>query len=625
MSPLESNMSFLRDIYPEVFNLINKAHDSKGLYESSVTRNGEPNLQIFVEGKTFYLHSNYNAKEESRKWIQSVRDKILHSKQILITGIGLGTYLEELLLTTNAKDIFIYEPSVDILKELLKKKDIIPLLSDQRIRLLAVGDDQLVQHQIGDFISQYISGSFAMISPPIYEKLFPEVLNKFELNTRDMLINQRANFQTLTKNQTEWLSNILCNLPHVVANSNVKVLMNVWRDKHVKAIIVGSGPSLKKDIHYLTKLKDKCLIIAAGSSIQALEYHGVYPHFVVTMDGTLSNYDVFKNIDVSQVPLVFCSQTHYAIVDDYRSELFSLSFGKDTITNQLLDPEDSLPSFLTTATVTGTAMQIAAYMGVSEVILMGQDLSYPDDQFYAAGVNHVTEEDKHTSISKANLTVENVDGGENRTSSGMNVLKKSVELITLMLSSQGIRVINTSKKGAVIEGTEWVSMDILAPTLIDSPSREFDISIYKSIKKDEDIIRNLSKVNERLNEVLGQIVKMEIKIKKLNDWISKLERGLTNRNMKTINRALLEVNKLWNWITKQDLFKVFYNFSLEHKINVYMRYVPEIVETTETMKKARLIVDHLGILIKQIDAFNPDLIVTIREAMDRIEKYRINE
>ena len=176
MSVFQENIYFFRGKYPEVFDAVNKFNEvvnrvDQRQYISCLTKNDEPNLEIQVEGKSLFLHSKYNAKAEAEKWGQSICNKIIGVKHLFIFGIGLGYFLEEILLRTDAQDIFIYEPDMNIFNEYINKKLVSSTLLDKRIKLLAIGDDGLTQYHIANIIAGYISDAFVTVSAPIYERL----------------------------------------------------------------------------------------------------------------------------------------------------------------------------------------------------------------------------------------------------------------------------------------------------------------------------------------------------------------------------------------------------------------------------------------------------------------------
>jgi hypothetical protein len=57
--------------------------------------------------------------------------------------------------------------------------------------------------------------------------------------------------------------------------------------RNVPAVVCGAGPSLEESIATLKTLENKALLIAGGSAITALSYHGIMPHFGVAVDPIL--------------------------------------------------------------------------------------------------------------------------------------------------------------------------------------------------------------------------------------------------------------------------------------------------------------------------------------------------
>lgn len=609
-------MKFLNKQYSSLVQLV--GDEATEFDQPLLTRNNEPNFKISLKENSYFLHSKYNAREEAKKWVKSLLDDIKGVKHICIFGVGMGYFLEELLEECHAKDVFIFEPSVEVFEAWVNTRDISQVLSHPKIRIVAVGADPYLPLQIADEIAGHITGTFKLIVPPIYKRLYPELLANFETNLKDMMIKSISNMQTNKLYENTWITNILFNLKTIIRTPTLWEMKDLWKGSGARAIIVGSGPSLKKDVHYLHLLKDKCLIIAAGSSIQALQHFGIDPHFVVSMDGSSNNNKVFDNIDTSRVPLVFCPPVYYEIVDKYQSGKYYVGFENDPITKYMLK-ENEIPNFFSTSTVTGTAIQIAAFFGMTEIILMGQDLSYTEDEYYAPGVNHVAEDQKEKYIKKTDMWVENVEGGRNKTIGSMEVLRQDVELLVQVMKHRGVNIVNTSKKGAVIQGTTWISMDDLFPQLEMLESREYVPSKYISISNDADQEGKKNEIIIKLENVLKANENLSNTLHKLVASINKLQKVLSIRNYNKVNHEILKINELWNEVTKEDVFNVFYSYSLSHYINIYMRYVTEIVETNNIFKKAELIILHLGSLVHKMKEFSPELEGTIKSSIKRLE------
>ena len=128
--------------------------------------------------------------------------------------------------------------------------------------------------------------------------------------------------------------------------------------------------------------------------------------------------------------MLFINQIHQKILDIYKEQMIFARFQDDLVSEYLLPDAQNVPCFRPTASVTGTALQLAAYLGADEIILMGQDFSYPNNKFYSPGVNHISEAARGRHINKANKWIANVDGGQNLTSEVMIITRKNIEMNT---------------------------------------------------------------------------------------------------------------------------------------------------------------------------------------------------
>ena len=154
MTLYESNIQYIKKQYPSLLSILE--YEGEKSIEPILTRNGEPNLKITKNDRSYYLHSRYHAREDARKWVQSIENEIIEVKHILIIGVGLGYYLEELLTICKHKDIFILEPSTEIFIEWLKTRNVTNVLSNSQIRLMAVGENEYLPLQISSEIARFI-------------------------------------------------------------------------------------------------------------------------------------------------------------------------------------------------------------------------------------------------------------------------------------------------------------------------------------------------------------------------------------------------------------------------------------------------------------------------------------
>lgn len=617
MNLYDDNIRFLKKHYPALLTVVLDNNEQLD-YERSTTRNQEPNLIVVKNNKEYYLHSKYNAEEEARKWTLSLNKDQVHSEHLLIIGCGLGYYLEQLIEYSTASSIYVYEPDTQIFNAWLRFRDVRKVLLNSRIRLFVVGEHDLRQTQLTRQIAVYAKESFYIAVPPTYNKLFQSIISNIYYKMKESFYAQLSNHATHIRFQEEWITNILYNLPYTIISTPVSKLREAG--KGMTAIIVGSGPSLQYDIHFLLELKSSCLIIAAGSSIQALEHFGISPHLVVSIDGGIPNLRVFENVDTRQSPLLFCPHINYSILEHFKAPLIAAILDNDLITPSFSGGQE-LPVFNSTSSVTGTAIQAAVYMGVSQIVLMGQDLSYPGKQFYSAGVRHVSEEKMSDHLKNATQWVPNVDGGQNPTTLNMRTTLEDMELLIHLVSFQEVRVINSSRHGAVIRGTEWIPMDELVLQLSEISIHDFELSKYLMQMTVVEKVTSLNKLKIELQLLIKQTNDVGKWLEKLFSSIDILSEKVANSNINTISKKLAEVDKLWSRITRDKAFEVLYSLSLKHHIDIYMKYVAEIVETEDVRKKSKLIVDHLGTLVKAMDEFTPELLRILEDSMRRLDRF----
>ncbi len=616
----ENNLKFLKQYYPNLVTLVDNNREPSQVV-GSVTRNNESNMTLIKNGKTYLMHSKYNAVDESQKWATTIRSEIKSSGCVLLFGMGIGYFLEALLELPEVSQVFICEPSAEVFNFLISHRNIRPMLSNSKVKMVAVGSEDLFLLDIANQISTYLSSkNLSIVAAPIYLRMFGNTFEDLTLKIRSTLMDQIANFQTNEKFQNLWTHNILNNLPYTIKYPSFQCFKDLWKDR--PAIIVGSGPSLKEDIHYLRRLQNKCLIIAAGSSIQALQHHGIQPHLIVSMDGGLPNLHVFENIDTSQVPLLFISQIYYGILELYEGKMVSALFSNDLISRYLW-ADRCIPEFYNTSTVTGTAVQAAEFMGSNRIILMGQDLSYPDQEFYAPGVNHIPEHIKNEIIENEDLWVDNVSGGKNRTTQKMMVTLEDLELLVEIETLKEVRFINTSKKGAIIRGTEFQTMDELMDGLLELSSEDINLDkqiVSPSLKEQAQLF---AQIKAKLKYIRNQADSLSVRVQQLCDIFLEMQKNVLNRNSSKVKQNLILVDEKWNWITSREVFTEFYSFSRKQYISIYRRHVPIIVETKDPIKKAELIIEHLGNLVRNMQQYIPELQMLLTQTIEKLNGFSI--
>ncbi|MBF5060005.1 6-hydroxymethylpterin diphosphokinase MptE-like protein [Candidatus Neptunochlamydia vexilliferae] len=163
--------------------------------------------------------------------------------------------------------------------------------------------------------------------------------------------------------------------------------------KNVPAIICGAGPSLSNDITALRTLDDRALIIAGGSAITALSNHNIRPHFGIAIDPNEEEVARFENSRAFEMPLFYAPRVHPKIFDTFNGPHGYLSTGTGGPLEKWLEEKLGLGQTplqqgfsIEALSVTTTAIELAATLGCSPIILLGVDLAFTEGKTYASGV-----------------------------------------------------------------------------------------------------------------------------------------------------------------------------------------------------------------------------------------------
>lgn len=551
--------------------------------------------------------------EKDHDWLAAVKGSVGSLKSVFVYGFGQGLGLSDLVELFPDRIFFIYEPDEQSFINAMIHMDLTFLLSHPNIYAISVGDTQL--NKLFSIMSTHIQDEMAFVASRYYLEQQIEVLQSTKNKYLDYkkIFESNQNVRNLFRH--DWIRNSLFQIPTMLKIPSLNQL--IGKLKGSTAIVVSSGPSLEKDIHWLEKLKRHAIIISAGSSIQALVKHGIEPHLAVVMDGGEVNSKIFSSKEAKKAPTLFTSSSYYGVSDSKETGLIYGVLNNDNVTSYFMDVGQEEKILHPNPTVAGTAIQTAAWLGCSRIIMMGQDLSFPGEQFYSDGINHGDQSYIDKMIKHADHKVINVDGGYNRTTSGFLQMKDRIENLVAILPE--IEFINSTRNGAQIEGSTWKSVE----------------NVFEIIKKEEVDNDKISKLIEQVKSSSNNLSKVEIvkaRFIQTKDGINKLvtEIDQTLKLVKKIrelsrtkpakcqkNLELIEQN--WANIVNKDWFNPLYETLLPVELSRFDRKLPSIITELNIIRKSDLIAEHLGELLQQIVDQVSFLTEVLNESMERLE------
>lgn len=237
-------------------------------------------------------------------------------------------------------------------------------------------------------------------------------------------------------------------------------------------VVVGSGPSLDKRVESLKKVRDKVVVVSAGTALRPLLAHGVTPDFHAELDPSYLIYQLLSDIGqdkIRDIPLLAVNEVNPFVPTLFDNVYYY--FKSDNMQPALLGL--SAESFANcNPTVTNAALSIGHSLGFRQIYLFGTDYGFEDkDRDHSSKSVYGDDTDSsiakdiqkrvHSAVKKRRVfQTPSVDGGTVYTRSDYYSAKRSVEELIYRLRSSGTPPdIRNCSDGAVIEGAPWMSED----------------------------------------------------------------------------------------------------------------------------------------------------------------------
>lgn len=579
-----------------------------------------------VAHKTLTIDLNHIKEKETvmepwdkdEAWLEAVRGSVGDLNIIFVYGFGQGLGIADLLEMYPNRWLFVYEPDEEAFMDSMQNYDFRDLLSHPNLHWLSVGESQL--NMLFYLVCSYMQQEMAFVALRHYLDHDMEILHDIKKKFTEYSFTFNSNKRTEEFFRQDWIRNSLYQMPSMLTSPSIEQVRDSF--KGVTAVITASGPSLQKDIEWIERLKSHALVIAAGSSIQALVKHDLRPHMTVIMDGNEINNKVFKDPKTLEAPLFHTSSAYYEISARKHDQLIYSVMGNDEFSQYLMGLTKEEISISSTPTVAGTAIQAAIRLGATRIVMMGQDLSFPDNQYYSDGVGHVEAKATAITVQTATQKILNVKGTYNLTDSSFMFMKDSLEEIINAYPT--IEFINTTKNGAVIEGTTWMPIEEAFTLIADQHVEPDPIESLIAKSKAEINYSKKEYVQTKISYVINDLKEMKKEIIDIQKLMSKIEEHSRTKPMKAQNTLEL-IEQKWEKIANREWFEPIFNTVMPTDLREFDQQLPFIVNEKNLPIKCKLINQYLGKLLKDLVEKESFLEQLLNESLIKISEIRPNQ
>ncbi|WP_427109442.1 motility associated factor glycosyltransferase family protein [Lysinibacillus xylanilyticus] len=478
------------------------------------SRSGYPTLKI----NELYIHSRYNPVTEVQEAAKkNYKPHHLH----VLYGYGLGYLAEELI-----NNFQFNEPLLII----------DPLIDEGLLKLKETTYKRVYNTNSGNFtkLSSYLSelGSYSnkvhVIIQQYYQNLFPNNLLEVLKHVKDSQIRELYNINTINLFSLSWQLNSFVNTKYIYNDSSLEELFNKY---DAPVVIASGGPSLIKQLEMLKENRSQFILICAGTTINTLLKYGIYPDYVVSVDGGEVNYSHFKDINSEGIELLYTPTNNRRIRECFSGDGFVfIPSGLNSLKSYYeKNTNKNFPLILGGGSVAHYAFSIAKKITTGPICLIGQDLAYTNDMSHAEGnkgIKHYSELDNEV------VEVESWDGGKVKSSDAFKTMINTFEQLQL-LDPHVNEVYNCTEGGAKINLISQITFKsfikkycansvkkIILPK-INKPLFDFEVFYNKEVENYQKIIKLLKRGIEITGKEKGPFFSSQV----LNR-LSKIEKKL---------------------------------------------------------------------------------------------------
>lgn len=356
------------------------------IIEKEMSKSGLPTLKI----NHYYIHSKYDPLKEA---LQFVEKNFKPASVHILIGYGEG-YIYKELENSLGKDekIIVLDPLNEVPAYIRNSRSTEPTEVEKFLKSNIT---------ITDTCNVYIS--------PNYKNIIPEYCKNTLLTLNEIIQNNRVSENTMDFFGNTWHQNFLENTPNIVIDPTINELVKQY---DCPIVVAASGPSITKQLPLLKLFRDKIIIIAAGTTINVLMKNEVIPDYVVSIDGTELNYNHFKDVDTTNLNLVYSLTQHPKIRPLFKqnSYVFHSHIEKDFAAFMNKVREEPLYLLSGGSSVATFAYSLALTLTTGKVALIGQDLAYTNNQTHASNNLNMKKIDHAFKEKKVTFETEGYDG-----------------------------------------------------------------------------------------------------------------------------------------------------------------------------------------------------------------------
>lgn len=452
---------------------------------------------IGKDGKKIFFHSLYDPIKEGRDWAEEIYDK--QKKIYIVFGGGLFYHIQALMDRMEEDcHVIVVEPDRNVLKLAVDEGALRSVIEDVRFSLLHYEETQRLKDEMFDLLKEINLSDIKLAVFGVYERQYPKEYLDFLNAVKSLMTRLEFYMNTKESFSLEHADNITNNIVHMTDAVFPNEMMDVF--KGAAAVIVSAGPSLEKNIDQLRKMEGKVLIISGGRTLKSLLDKGITPHFVVAVDPSYENFELFEEVLDCEVPLLTAWICNKHIIAKYKGEkIFTNCTEIEGLDEELFGRK--ITELYANGTVATLQLEFARWLGCKNIALIGQDLADTGGKTHADIAAHGKD---NAQIWRNDIRIK---GNVEEYVYTHRQFKHYIEIFEWYMTQieEDIQVYNCTEGGAYIEGMKVTTLkDFLKQHAVHERSYKAEIEDLIEQKKDvsnqEKVYSYLCEMSRKVNE-----------------------------------------------------------------------------------------------------------------------------
>ncbi len=371
---LEQNLAAMRHRAPGLADAVEAAPPIPGveLFESA---SGHVNARVpGPNGELLPLHCPHDPVKQAARNFDSVPVEEVHGR--LMLGFGLGYHVEAFLAVSSPHNaVVIIEPDVRVLRLACELRDLRALFEDVRVKwIFGRRDQREIYRLLIGMESLLLPLKLRVFAAAELLALEPDFYYGAAQAAADFVksgyISLTGRFELTEK---VW-RNQMCNLPRYVSRPTLAELRPFCVGR--PGVVVAAGPSLHKNLEVLKQTRNRAVVVVCDITLKPLLAAGVTPDFAAMVDFQQQTEKFFETLPAGTTTrLIAIGGAWPGSLEKYPGPLcFTGDKGLDAL---LLEMKRPMGGYQSAAHVGGFAFDIARFLGLDPIALVGLDLAFP--------------------------------------------------------------------------------------------------------------------------------------------------------------------------------------------------------------------------------------------------------